>query len=235
MTRRRLLADLGQLAVGAVVLGTAAVSCTSDGDTGTAGNGTPAEAGWSRVDLGFVSAYVLVRAGEAVVIDTGVSDSEGDIEATLADLGVGWSDVANVILTHKHPDHVGSVEAVLNAAVDTQAYAGEADIPAIASPREISAVGDGDRVAGLEIVATPGHTAGHVSVLDPAGAVLFAGDALNGDGGDVVGPNPQFSEDMDVAWESVAKLGGLAFDTVVFGHGPPVEGDAAAKVAALER
>ena len=38
---------------------------------------------WQRVDLGFVSAYVLVRGGQALVVDTGVGGSAGAIEDLL--------------------------------------------------------------------------------------------------------------------------------------------------------
>lgn len=102
-----------------------------------------------------------------------------------------------------------------------------------ASGAEAGGLGDGDEVMGLRIVATPGHTAGHVSVLDPAAGLLVAGDALNGDGGGVLGPNPEFSSDMTAADESVRKLAELDFETVVFGHGDPVTGDAAAQVREL--
>ncbi|MDX1658857.1 MAG: MBL fold metallo-hydrolase [Nitriliruptorales bacterium] len=252
MARRRFLVDLGRLTVGAVVLGPLAAAC-DDGEEGAVlPEGTPpgegetitptttdgdrvAEDGWGRVDLGFVSAYVVVRAGQAVVIDTGVEGNEGEVERVLSEMGLGWPDVSHVILTHKHPDHVGSLPAVLEAAADAEAYAGEADIPAIEAPRPVGAVGDGDTVIDLEIVATPGHTPGHISVIDPGTSTLFAGDALNGDSGRVVGPNPQFTEDMDQAWRSVTKLGGLTYDTVVFGHGEPVAGDASSQVAALQR
>jgi glyoxylase-like metal-dependent hydrolase (beta-lactamase superfamily II) len=201
----------------------------------------PAEAAavrWERVNLGFVSAYVLVRGGEAAIVDTGVSGSADDIEASLSVVGVGWADVGHVIVTHSHGDHAGSLVEVMTRAADAMGYAGAADIPAITSPRELVAVGDGDRIFDLEIIATPGHTAGHISVLDTVGRLLVVGDAINGgstaglDGG-VVGPNPQFSPDMATANLSVAKIAGLDFDTVLFGHGEPVIGGASAEVAAL--
>ena len=74
--------------------------------------------------------------------------------------------------------------------------------------------------------------AGHFSFLDPAG-LLLAGDAINGSGAGVIGPDRRFTADMDVAVASVGKLAGLGFDTVVFGHGDPVVGDAATMVEAL--
>ncbi|MBW3604634.1 MAG: MBL fold metallo-hydrolase [Actinobacteria bacterium] len=190
---------------------------------------------WRRVDLGFVSAYLLVKENQAVVVDTGVDGSAADIEQALTALGLGWYAVDHVIFTHDHPDHIGSSTAVLEAAPDAQAYAGEADILSITSPRPIMPVGDGDEVFGLQIVETPGHTPGHISVLDRAGGVLVAGDALVGaaDGGQVAGPDAAFTADMAMAVSSVRKLAALEFDTVLFGHGNPVEEGAGEQVDAL--
>lgn len=189
---------------------------------------------WERVNLGFVSAYVLVRGATAAIVDTGVQGSTGDIEAAINRVGLGWADVGHVVLTHLHGDHIGSLPAVMDAAAGAQAYAGEADLGSMQSPRPIRAVGDGDEVFGLQIVATPGHTAGHISVYDPQGSgVLVAGDALNGADGGVVAANPQFTADMGQADESVRKLAMLQYDTVLFGHGEPVLSGASALVAAL--
>lgn len=189
---------------------------------------------WERVDLGFVSAYVLARDGRAAVVDTGVQGSDGQIESVLISLGLGWDAVDHVILTHLHPDHIGSLGSVMEVAAGAAAYAGAADIGAMnASPRPVNAVGDGDSVFGLEIVETPGHTEGHICILDPAASVLVAGDALNGADAGVIGANPDFSPDMASANESVKKLAALSFDTVFFGHGEPVLTGADAAVIAL--
>jgi glyoxylase-like metal-dependent hydrolase (beta-lactamase superfamily II) len=188
---------------------------------------------WTRVDLGFVSAYVLVRGGEAAIVDTGVGGSAEEIEAALASLGLGWGNVAHVIATHHHGDHVGSLGDVLTAAADATGYAGAADLSSISTPRELTAVGDGDRVFDLDVVATPGHTAGHICVLDPVAGVLVAGDALNTQGGTLAGSPPQFTADMEAARASVAKLAELSFETLLVGHGDPIEGGASEQVAAL--
>ncbi|HEU0236154.1 MAG TPA: MBL fold metallo-hydrolase [Candidatus Limnocylindrales bacterium] len=188
---------------------------------------------WHRVNLGFVSAYVLVRSGEAAVVDTGVAGSEGDIEAALVAAGLGWNAVGHLILTHLHSDHIGSAAAVMTAAPDATGYAGAGDIPGITVPRPLTPVDDGDRVFDLRIVATPGHTPGHISVLDDVGGILVAGDALNTAGGRATGPNPQFTPDMDTAMASVAKLAGFGFETLLVGHGDPVTSGASAQVAEL--
>lgn len=255
--RRAFLADLGRGAGALVIL--SSLGCAPGGaETGSSEPGsaqpgqTPASpsaasaspgsdvtpAGpprlqWRRVNLGFVSAYVLFREGEAAVVDTGVGGSADDIEAGLTAVGLGWGAVGHVILTHRHGDHIGSVDDVLRRAADATAYAGLAELSAISAPRPLVGVGDGDEVFGLQVIDTPGHTTGHISVLDPTAGVLVAGDALNVIDGKVSGANPRFSSDMDAANASVAKLAALSFETLLVGHGDPIDGGASALVAEL--
>lgn len=190
-----------------------------------------------RVNLGFVSAYVMARRGEAAIVDTGVPGSEAEIAAGLAALGLTWDDVGHIILTHLHGDHIGSIAEVMAAAPEATGYAGEADIAGISAPRPLTPVGDGDSVFDLQIISTPGHTPGHVSILDPVGGILVVGDAMNGgdalggDAGAVAGANPQFTADLVTADDSIRKLAAFDFDAIYFGHGEPVLGDASSLVA----
>ena len=158
-----------------------------------------------RVNLGFVNAYVLIRGKEAAVVDTGTAGNASKIADVVRAGGVGWEAVRHVILTHYHPDHIGSVADVLGAAEKATVYAGAADIPQIKSPRPLKAVGDNEEVFGLRVIATPGHTAGHVSVFDPAGSLLILGDAMNNIDKKLSGPNPQYTADMSQAHQSVKK------------------------------
>lgn len=256
-TRRMLLRDMGKAGLAVMILGTAACASeatenatptpeTSEGSATTGSSPTsaapstappdttPSNAGyqWHRVNLGFVSAYILYRGGEAALVDTGVSGSGEAIAAALSEVGLGWDSVGSVVITHKHPDHQGSLQAVL-AANEAPWYAGAGDIPAITAPSEGIPVGDGDRVFDLDIIETPGHTPGHISVLDSAAGILVAGDAINGGGGGVTGPNPDFSEDMELANASVAKLAGFDYEVVLFGHGEPVPADGSTLVGEL--
>jgi glyoxylase-like metal-dependent hydrolase (beta-lactamase superfamily II) len=207
----------------------AAASPTQGAPASTA----PGATAWSRVNLGFVSAYLLVHGGEAAVVDTGVEGSEDEIEAALGAIGLAWPAVGHVVLTHNHADHAGSTRAVLERAAGATGYAGAEDIAGIAAPRALTAVKDGDRVFDLRVVTTPGHTAGSICVLDEARGILVAGDALRTDAGRPALPSEQFSDDMDEALASVAKLGALAFETLLVGHGDPIEAQASALVAEL--
>ena len=255
--RRTFIADLGKGAFALAVVSVAACSPGSQttprpsasasaagspsGGPGSVPPAEPSAAGsppgddltWQRVNLGFVSAYVLVRGGQAAVVDTGVGGSAGSIEEALAGIGLEWSAVGDLILTHKHNDHVVSLAEVIDAAPDATGYAGAEDIPSISAPRPITEVGDGDTGFGLQSVTTPGHTPGSISVHDAASGILVAGDALRVEGGKPTLPGAQFTEDMDEAKRSVAKLGGLTFETLLVGHGEPIEGGASAAVAEL--
>lgn len=201
-------------------------------ETAAAGSGDGAAVGqgWFRVNLGFVSAYVLVRGGEAALVDTGTSGSAEAVGAVLTEAGTGWDRLRHVILTHKHDDHAGGAVEVLREATNATGYVGEADLAALPATK-LSALRDGDEVFGLQIVGTPGHTAGHMAVWEPESRVLVAGDALNNDGA-LSGANPQYSEDMNTAAESVRKLATLAPATILVGHGSPLE-DAAAQLTRL--
>lgn len=251
--RRRAIAEMGKAGLAIAVFGAAACSneattlpadSTNPADSSSSQpttSTTPAEAtttalvgsSFERVNLGFVSAYILYRGGEAVLVDTGVSDSEEAIGIALGTIGLGWDAVGHVIVTHKHPDHQGSLGAVVALAPAAQLYAGAADIPAMEAVATPTAVGDGQRVFGLEIIETPGHTAGHISVLDTVAGILVSGDALNGIDGGLAGPDPGFSEDMTVAIESVVKLAGFSYEVALFGHGEPVLSGASEEVNQL--
>jgi glyoxylase-like metal-dependent hydrolase (beta-lactamase superfamily II) len=258
LDRRTFLADLGRGAVAIAIVGLAGCApgataspraAASTGSSPAGGSspsgsastttGAPPSSGgtgsvtWERVNLGFVSAYILVRAGEAAIVDTGVGGSADAIGDSLEGVGLDWAAVGHLILTHQHSDHVGSATEIMERAPDAAGYAGAEDIQAISVPRPLTAVADGDQVFGLQMVTAPGHTAGSICVLDPVGGVLVAGDALRTDGGRPALPGADFTDDMDQARASIVKLGGLTFETLLVGHGEPLEGGASAAVAEL--
>lgn len=220
--------------------GSATTLVAVDGDantTTTAAETTASAVGdglrWRRVDLGSVSAYVIARGSELAVVDTGSAGSEGEILSAVEALGGSWERVDHVIATHAHGDHVGSISAVMEAAFNSSGYAGADDLGKIAAPRDLVSLSDGDEVFGLQVISTPGHTAGSISVFDPSSSVLIAGDALNAPGGNIEGPNPGFSADIDLANASVSRLAEINFETLLVGHGLPVESGAGAMVASL--
>jgi glyoxylase-like metal-dependent hydrolase (beta-lactamase superfamily II) len=246
LSRRRLLFATGSGVLSVTILNTV-TGCSSSDEPGSAttspatapsaagpsaaGPGDAAAGDWRRVDLSFVSAYLLVRGGEVAIVDLGTDGSVTAIEAALKAAGSGWDAVRHIILTHQHDDHAGGLAGVAPK-VKAALYAGEADIGGIVSDKPLKPVKDGDDVFGLRIVGTPGHTIGHMSVFDPSTGVLVAGDALRNSGG-LAGSDPQYTADPIDAAASVRKLATLDVKTILPGHGEPLTTGAADELRKL--
>lgn len=78
---------------------------------------------------------------------------------------------------------------------------------------------------GIEIVHTPGHMPGHISLYLPASKTLIAGDAVVIDNGQLEIANPQFTMDMDEAVRSVQRLLAYDIEQIICYHGGLFQGD----------
>lgn len=214
-----------------------AAPATAEPATSVPAAAAPAEAEtveplvWARANLGFVSAYVLGRGNSAAIVDTGVPGSAEAIGQALAELGLNFNDVAHVILTHNHQDHAGSIGEVLAQAVNATAYAGEADLGSI--PGAMTGIGGGEDIFGFEMLPTPGHTPGHMAVIDHQAGLLVAGDAIFTEAGGVVEGPERFFNDVAQSRDSIRALAALTFNTLLVGHGDPIEQGADSAIAAL--
>jgi glyoxylase-like metal-dependent hydrolase (beta-lactamase superfamily II) len=86
-----------------------------------------------------------------------------------------------------------------------------------------------DVAGGMRVVGFPGHSAGQVGYLwERHGGVLFAGDVAANQLGrlGVAIVYEEYAQGL----RDLARLASLDFDTVCFGHGPPIVGGAAAAV-----
>jgi glyoxylase-like metal-dependent hydrolase (beta-lactamase superfamily II) len=120
-----------------------------------------------------IRAYLVPHDSGLVLVDTGMEQTGRAIDATLAAAGAGWSDVSHVVITHGHPDHTGALDHARRSA---------SDVPVFASPLEgidgTEPLADGDVVGSLRAFATPGHTPGHMSLVDEDRGLLLIGDCL---------------------------------------------------------
>ncbi|WP_127506605.1 MBL fold metallo-hydrolase [Actinoplanes solisilvae] len=235
---RRLLFIAGSGAVGVTVLNTI-TGCSSSPSSSpgavapapASGSATPppggtANGGWQRVNLSFVSAYILVRGNTAAIVDLGTPGSADAIGQGLAAAGSSFAAVRHVILTHKHDDHAGGLGSVEPLTPNAKIYTGAADVPEIVAAKELVPLKDGDEVFSLQVIHTPGHTPGHIAIFDPASGTLLPGDALRNANG-LSGPDSQYSENMTQAAESVKKMATLDVKTILPGHGDPFTDNAA--------
>lgn len=227
---------------GAGVLGLAVISSCSRSTPPPSTTAAPASAvpqstalpeGWHRVNRSYVSAYVLVRGKEVAVVDTGTPGSGSAIEDGLKAAGTGFAAVKHVILTHYHDDHIGGLSDI-EPKVKGTFYASTGDAGNIITDKPLKTLKDGDEVFGLRIVDTPGHTMGHISILEPATGTLIAGDALRTQNG-LEGSDPQFTSNTELANASVKRLATLDIRAILPGHGEPLTsgaGEALQKLAA---
>ncbi|MCC3376287.1 MBL fold metallo-hydrolase [Cohnella sp. REN36] len=86
---------------------------------------------------------------------------------------------------------------------------------------------------GLTVIHTPGHTPGHVSLYHQASKTLIAGDAMVAESGELYGPRPAMTPQLEQAYASVNKLKAYDIEQVVCYHGGLVRGDVNARIAKL--
>jgi len=172
----------------------------------------------------------LVVTGSAItLIDAGVAGSEEKIFAYLRSIGRDPAEIALLILTHSHPDHIGAASAIRQATgcaiaahpaerawiEDVNLQCRERPVPGfhtlVGGPAPVDRLlVDGDVLElcaghGLDgiVFHTPGHSQGSVSLLFRRDGVLFTGDAVP-----VAGAVPVY-DDVLASVESIRRLSGI--------------------------
>lgn len=116
--------------------------------------------------------WLLQEAGQAVVVDP------GDAAPVLATLREQDLELAGIVITHHHFDHVGGVADLL-ATADVPVWGPRN--PAIASVTRRLGAGDTVDILGREfrVLEVPGHTLDHIAYFhDGDPPLLFCGDTL---------------------------------------------------------
>lgn len=177
-----------------------------------------------------------------LLIDLNYEGHLDAVEASLEDVGLDLEDAWGLLLTHHDSDHAGAIaefrertDAVVFAHRQCAPYVDGREHP-IKSPDDdryppadvdvelLEGVTFATEAGPMEVISTPGHTPGHVSLYFPEGGLLVAGDALVADGDEpLAGPKPEFTPDMDRAIESVGTLADLDLEHVLCYHGGYVD------------
>jgi glyoxylase-like metal-dependent hydrolase (beta-lactamase superfamily II) len=158
--------------------------------------------------------YLIDTAEGLVVLDPGPEDHPEHVEAILRATG---AEVALILVSHTHHDHVGAVPALQEATgaptVGFRLSGSESFEPDIK-------LADGDMIAGMLSIHTPGHASDHLCFALPASdgtAVLFSADHVMSWSTSVVSPP---GGDMVAYFASLRRLLDRTDDVFLPGHGP---------------
>jgi hydroxyacylglutathione hydrolase len=126
----------------------------------------------------------------------------------------GWT-LTDILITHHHGDHTEAIPALKDAygakVTGPRAEADKIDgLDVLVAPGETVELGE----TRFAVIATPGHTLGHVSYHNAAGGHVFTGDALFS-----LGCGRMFEGTPGPMWEGLKRLRALPDDTLVYcGH-----------------
>jgi glyoxylase-like metal-dependent hydrolase (beta-lactamase superfamily II) len=205
----------------------------------------------------------LLLGRTLTLVDTGMPGSEEEILSYIDCLGLDAGDLAHILVTHHHLDHVGGIAAMKRRTAalvvahpgDAPFISGEQAPPppqgaimrfffwlmaplmptAETVPVDIT-VQDGehlDLLGGATVVHVPGHSPGAIALHFPSERLLICGDTIDHRRGQVGPPPKGFTLDVDQAFASIQRMAELEFDVLCPGHGAPIVGGADQQVRAM--
>jgi glyoxylase-like metal-dependent hydrolase (beta-lactamase superfamily II) len=217
---------------------------------------------WCTGVLG-ANVFLLIDSS-LTLIDTGFKGRTRQILKEIRRLGYSPSDIDNIIVTHHHADHTGSL-AMLKEVTKAKVMAHTADAPYIDGrlPQPMPTVpswlelplapllglwttapvtvdimlNDGDELpmlGGIRVLHAPGHTPGSICLFLPKERLVIAGDVLVNTFGLSL-PSKAYTVDIKQEIRSIQMVASLEFDIICFGHGPPLVGDARSAVVDFAR
>ena len=201
------------------------------------------------------SAFLIVE-DDLTLIDAGLAGSGRLLQRYLRRIGRHPEEIVRIVCTHAHPDHIGGVreiafghetEVLMHPDDSARLRIRLRDVIQRPTPSTIVALltrgpedarplADGEVLpvlGGLQVVHTPGHTPGSVCLYAPRHRLLFVGDVLQVLRGRLSFASQFFSEDLELARRSIAKLAALDVGVIAFAHFPPWRNDASGALRAL--
>ena len=203
-------------------------------------------------NLGASNCCLIAENGMLALVDAGVKRSYPKIIHHIESIGFSPSQLTHILLTHADIDHVGAARQ-LQAISGAKIYASQIAADALVhgrSSRQIKAgvftpvlswfeglsdamqltadeiLAEGDTLpflGGLQVIATPGHTPGHISFYAPQVKLLFAGDSVSTQTDKVLYNRMKiFNWDQEKMKASVHRQHKLHPEIVTSRHGPVV-------------
>ena len=162
---------------------------------------------------------LVESADKRVIVDTGSPTDLELLREALRAASVGPDEVDIVVNTHLHMDHIGGNNLFRNA----RFYAHRLESPPLGTIRVSD---EFELLPGVEVVPTPGHTAGSISVLVHADRrYAICGDAIPTKANVENHVPPSININPRLALKTLDALEASA-DVIVPGHEAPFEVEA---------
>lgn len=123
----------------------------------------------SKMTYHGTNSYIVETTGSALVVDPGPAEDMVHFEAIIENIG---KNPVGILVTHHHSDHFGSAP-LLREKTGMPVYVSRAFPDDAFEPNGL--LEDGQIVAGLTVLYTPGHASDHICFARSDG-VLFTGD-----------------------------------------------------------
>jgi len=202
--------------------------------------------------MDLINSYLLRSDdGSIALVDTGIKGAPKRILAAIHEIGADVMDVTTIVLTHAHADHAGGArELTSTIGRGTTVHDADAEYVRTGTTPELDPVTilgrllkraqasdpapvertmtDGEILpiaGGLQVVHTPGHSPGHVSLLHPDSGVLITGDAIWNMWSRRSWPVLSFCTNVAMTQETAHRLAELEYTTAAFTHGTHIAGD----------
>ncbi len=190
---------------------------------------------YSLEKSGFVNIFVIGTREAFSLIDTGIAETAAGVIDELENEGFKLKNLFSIILTHRHPDHIGGLKEILELSTPVL-YAHKSDAAAIQSElakkqcRKIvidSELEHGDSVdllGGLEVINLPGHTPGSIALYQRDKKIMFIGDVIKEvDGrGLCIGAPEHYNFDTEQTIRDGLSLLEYDIETALLSHGTPI-------------
>ena len=180
------------------------------------------------VDGTMANVYLVLHEGKVALIDAGLPGEHEKVLRYIKELGFAPEDVDLIIATHGHPDHVGSLK-VLKELTCAKVAAHREEIPYITGekwntePVEVDIpLEDGDEIANLKVVHSPGHTPGSIVLYSKELRAIFTGDLVHEEDGRLYEIPHRYSLDPMKNREAIRNILRLDFEHVLPSHGKPI-------------
>ena len=185
---------------------------------------------------------VIYDSGKLVIFDTGYYSCRKETVKLIKQEGYDIADFDMIVNTHCHSDHVGANAEIINssnarvAMHEYEAYyvnrgdrwatwidyfdyeVPEYKVDIFLKDGDILNLGNID----IEVIHTPGHSIGGISLYDRSNKILISGDAIHENDFGIINARVEGSSAIFMLKASLERLQKLDIDVIYPGHGKPI-------------